>query len=294
VFEDTRSIVEPSGALAVAGIKKYCSLNNWQDKRVVAINSGANMNFDQLRYVAERSDVGQAREALLAVEIPEQPGSFLTFCELLGQRAVTEFNYRFGTRERAQIFVGFALSRGPDKPRVAFVNLVPAEESELELAGEEIKLSDYADTLFESIEPVPIDCEGRTAEQCEEEALEKVLALLAEERASVSSVRRGPKAWDIHVLDSLSGLVIPELANASRMADVGSGSGFPGLTLAAALPDARLLHEFGAAMQQVEAARAQLANDEQWWQQWRERCAELKVIKLATIAAGSLDSQVGS
>ena len=79
IFEDTRSIVEPSGALAVAGIKKYCALNNWQDKRVVAINSGANMNFDQLRYVAERSDVGQAREALLAVEIPEQPGSFLKF-----------------------------------------------------------------------------------------------------------------------------------------------------------------------------------------------------------------------
>ena len=79
IFEDTRSIVEPSGALAVAGIKKYCALNHWQDKRVVAINSGANMNFDQLRYVAERSDVGQAREALLAVEIPEQPGSFLKF-----------------------------------------------------------------------------------------------------------------------------------------------------------------------------------------------------------------------
>ncbi len=109
VFEDTRSIVEGAGALAVAGLKKYCALNAWRDKRIVAINSGANMNFDQLRYVAERSDVGQAREALFAVEIPEQPGSFLHFCELLGSRAVTEFNYRFGTRERAQIFVGFGL-----------------------------------------------------------------------------------------------------------------------------------------------------------------------------------------
>ena len=115
IFEDTRSIVEPSGALAVAGIKKYCALNHWQDKRVVAINSGANMNFDQLRYVAERSDIGQAREALLAVEIPEQPGSFLKFCEILGQRAVTEFNYRHGAKERAQIFVGFALARGKDE-----------------------------------------------------------------------------------------------------------------------------------------------------------------------------------
>jgi len=115
IFEDTRSIVEPSGALAVAGIKKYCALNNWKDKRVVAINSGANMNFDQLRYVAERSDVGQARESLIAVEIPEKPGSFLRFCEILGQRAVTEFNYRYGAKERAQIFVGFALSRGKEE-----------------------------------------------------------------------------------------------------------------------------------------------------------------------------------
>jgi threonine dehydratase len=115
IFEDTRSIVEGAGALAVAGLKKYCALNQWQGKRIVAVNSGANMNFDQLRYVAERSDVGQAREVLLAVEIPEQPGSFLRFCEILGSRAITEFNYRFGSRERAQIFVGFGISRGRDE-----------------------------------------------------------------------------------------------------------------------------------------------------------------------------------
>jgi threonine dehydratase len=115
VFEDTRSIVEGAGALAVAGIKKYCALNQWKDKRIVALNSGANMNFDQLRYVAERSDLGQAREALLAVEIPEQPGSFLRFCEVLGSRAITEFNYRYGLRERAQIFVGFGLARGREE-----------------------------------------------------------------------------------------------------------------------------------------------------------------------------------
>jgi threonine dehydratase len=114
IFEDTRSIVEGAGALAVAGLKKYCALNNWKDKRLVAVNSGANMNFDQLRYVAERSDVGQAREALLAVEIPEQPGSFLRFCEILGSRSVTEFNYRYGRKERAQIFVGFGLTRGKE------------------------------------------------------------------------------------------------------------------------------------------------------------------------------------
>jgi threonine dehydratase len=115
IFEDTRSIVEGAGALAVAGLKKYCALHQWTGKRLVAVNSGANMNFDQLRYVAERSDVGQAREVLLAVEIPEQPGSFLRFCELLGSRAVTEFNYRFGSKERAQIFVGFGISRGREE-----------------------------------------------------------------------------------------------------------------------------------------------------------------------------------
>ena len=118
IFEDTRSIVEGAGALAVAGIKKYCALNQWKDKRIVAVNSGANMNFDQLRYVAERSDVGQAREALLAVEIPEKPGSFLKFCELLGSRAVTEFNYRFGTKERAQIFVGFGIANRQEREEV--------------------------------------------------------------------------------------------------------------------------------------------------------------------------------
>jgi threonine dehydratase len=138
IFEDTRSIVEPSGALAVAGIKKYCALNNWQDKRVVAINSGANMNFDQLRYVAERSDVGQSREALLAVEIPEQPGSFLKFLEILGTRAVTEFNYRHGAKDRAQIFVGFALARGKEERDEVIVKLRAAGYGVTDMTDNEI------------------------------------------------------------------------------------------------------------------------------------------------------------
>ena len=112
VFEDTRSIVEPAGALAVAGIKKYVAREGWRDKRIVAINSGANINFDRLRHVAERADVGGARETLLAVVIPEEPGSFLRFCEMLGNRSVTEFNYRYETHQPAQIFVGFGLSEG--------------------------------------------------------------------------------------------------------------------------------------------------------------------------------------
>jgi threonine dehydratase len=112
VFEDTRSIVEPAGALAVAGLKKYLAREAWRDKRVVAINSGANINFDRLRHVAERADLGGEREALLAVAIAERPGSFLRFCELLGNRNVTEFNYRYESEQGAQIFVSFGLSQG--------------------------------------------------------------------------------------------------------------------------------------------------------------------------------------
>jgi threonine dehydratase len=112
VFEDTRSIVEPAGALAVAGVKKYVAREGCRGKRLVAINSGANMNFDRLRHVAERADLGGEREALLAVVIPERPGSFLHFCEVLGRRSVTEFNYRYAGPDSAQVFAGFALTQG--------------------------------------------------------------------------------------------------------------------------------------------------------------------------------------
>jgi threonine dehydratase len=112
IFEDTRSIAEPAGALAVAGIKKYAAREACHGRTFIAINCGANMNFDRLRYVAERADIGAQREALFAVQIPETAGSFLRFCELLGRRSVTEFNYRFADTQDAQIFVGVALSRG--------------------------------------------------------------------------------------------------------------------------------------------------------------------------------------
>jgi threonine dehydratase len=112
IFEDTRSIAEPAGALSVAGIKKYVARENCQGKTLVSINCGANMNFDRLRHVAERADIGGQREALFAVEIPEEKGSFLKFCQLLGQRSVTEFNYRYASDSAARIFVGMALNEG--------------------------------------------------------------------------------------------------------------------------------------------------------------------------------------
>jgi threonine dehydratase len=112
VFEDTRSIVEPAGALAVAGLKKLSAREHWQGKRLAAITSGANINFDRLRHVAERADLGGEREALLAVCIPERPGSFRQFCEILGRRSITEFNYRYESEAAAHVFVSFSLARG--------------------------------------------------------------------------------------------------------------------------------------------------------------------------------------
>jgi len=110
IFDDTRSVAEPAGALAVAGLKKYVEREKITGQALIAIESGANINFDRLRYVAERTQVGEHREILLAVTIPEHPGSFLDFCKLLGKRSITEFNYRYFDSEQAQIFAGISSS----------------------------------------------------------------------------------------------------------------------------------------------------------------------------------------
>jgi threonine dehydratase len=112
IFEDNRTIAEPAGALAVAGIKRYVAREECREHTLVALNCGANINFDRLRHVAERADIGAQREALLAVEIPEEPGSFLRFCRLLGRRSVTEFNYRYADTRAARIFAGVSLAGG--------------------------------------------------------------------------------------------------------------------------------------------------------------------------------------
>ncbi|HBA65271.1 MAG TPA: threonine ammonia-lyase, biosynthetic [Methylococcaceae bacterium] len=110
IFDDTRSVAEPAGALALAGLKKYAETRKIVDQTLIAIESGANINFDRLRYVAERAQVGEHREILLAVEIPEEPGSFLHFCNRLGNRNITEFNYRYFDARKAQVFVGLSTS----------------------------------------------------------------------------------------------------------------------------------------------------------------------------------------
>lgn len=106
VFEDTRAVLEPAGALAVAGAKAYAARRRLKNRTLVAVASGANMNFDRLRFVAERAEVGEQREAVLAVTLPEQPGSYKRFLSLIGSRNVTEFNYRFNDRKQAHVFVG--------------------------------------------------------------------------------------------------------------------------------------------------------------------------------------------
>ncbi|HEY7987000.1 MAG TPA: threonine ammonia-lyase, biosynthetic [Methylophilaceae bacterium] len=111
VFEDTRTVLEPAGALAVAGMKEYVARHKLNDKTLVAVASGANMNFDRLRFVAERAEIGEKREAVLAVTIPETPGSFKKFCTLLGKRSITEFNYRYADSKEAHVFVGIQVGK---------------------------------------------------------------------------------------------------------------------------------------------------------------------------------------
>ncbi|MHB1528421.1 MAG: threonine ammonia-lyase, biosynthetic [Acidiferrobacteraceae bacterium] len=110
IFEDTRSIVEPAGALAIAGLKRYVALHpRMRSRDLIAIASGANMNFDRLRHVSERAEIGERREAILAVTIPERTGSFRSFCSIIGRHNITEFNYRYSDPEKAQVFVGLQM-----------------------------------------------------------------------------------------------------------------------------------------------------------------------------------------
>jgi len=112
IFEDTRSIAEPAGALALAGLKKYVQRSGVQGQDLLAVVSGANTNFDRLRYISERTEIGEQREAVISVTVPERPGSFKRFCSALGRRNITEFNYRYADAKSAQVFVGLSVTPG--------------------------------------------------------------------------------------------------------------------------------------------------------------------------------------
>lgn len=127
IYDDTRAISEPAGALALAGVKKYIEHTGCSEQNLIAILSGANVNFDRLRYISEVAEIGEGREVILAVTIPEQPGSFQRFCSLIGKRPITEFNYRYSDDRSAQIYVGIKVS-GEAGARQALLEELKAEQ----------------------------------------------------------------------------------------------------------------------------------------------------------------------
>ena len=137
VFEDTRSILEPAGALSVAGIKQYVETSGAKGQTLIAIASGANMNFDRLRHVSERAEIGEQREAVFAVTIPEEPGSFKAFCASLGTRNITEFNYRFSDPREAHVFVGLQV-KNRDEARATIAQLHSQGFNAIDLSDNEM------------------------------------------------------------------------------------------------------------------------------------------------------------
>jgi len=126
IFEDTRAVAETSGALSLAGLKKYIQQTGIEEQTLICINCGANINFDRLQHIAERTELGEQREAILAVTIPEKPGSFKKFCRIIGKRMVTEFNYRYADPEQAHIFVGIQVKPGGEDRQAVIDKLCSA------------------------------------------------------------------------------------------------------------------------------------------------------------------------
>ena len=138
IFEDTRSIAEPAGALALAGLKKYVERTGVRGQQLLAIVSGANTNFDRLRYISERTETGEHREAVISVTLPEQPGAFRTFCSALGRRNITEFNYRYADAGSAQVFVGLSVVPGGDDLAQLLAELNQQGYTTEDLTGNEV------------------------------------------------------------------------------------------------------------------------------------------------------------
>ena len=146
IYEETRLIPEPSGALSLAGVKRFLnqkarSQTSNESMNIVAVLSGANVNFKRLRYIAERADLGEQKEAIFAVTIPEEPGSFHQFCKVVGQRNITEFNYRYSDDKKAQVFVGIALQDGEDEKTSLVQDLFTADYPCMDLSNNEVAKS---------------------------------------------------------------------------------------------------------------------------------------------------------
>lgn len=138
IFEDTRSIAEPAGALALAGMKQYIKREQAHDQQLVAVFSGANVNFDRLRHIAELAELGEHREALIAATIPERPGSFLQFCQALGARQITEFNYRYADHSQAHVFAGVQLRHGVSEKDKLVATLTDKDFAVVDLSSNEL------------------------------------------------------------------------------------------------------------------------------------------------------------
>jgi len=138
IFEDTRTVVEPAGALGLAGLKKYIKREKCKHRNLVTIASGANINFHRLGYVTERTEIGEQREVLMAVTIPERPGSFRDFCHTIGKRSITEFNYRYADSKNAIVFVGIRLSKGLEEKEALISKLRKKNYSVLDMTNNEV------------------------------------------------------------------------------------------------------------------------------------------------------------
>ncbi len=138
IFEDTRSVPEPAGALALTGLKQYVQREKIKDRQLIAIVSGANVNFDRMRHIAELSALGEQREALICTTIPERPGSFRALCHDLGARQITEFNYRYGDTDAAHIFIGVQLRRGVREKNQLLANLKSKGYKVIDLSNDEV------------------------------------------------------------------------------------------------------------------------------------------------------------
>ncbi len=137
-FENTRAICEPAGAVSLAGLKKYVETHQLKKQTLIAINSGSNMNFDRLRHIAERSEFGEQREAIIAVQIPEKPGSFKRFCKIIGKRNITEFNYRYSDNTDAMVFVGLQLSKGIEEKDKIVASLIKGKYKVQDMTDNEL------------------------------------------------------------------------------------------------------------------------------------------------------------
>ena len=138
IYDESRSIMEPAGALALAGLKKYVAREKITEKTLIAVNSGANINFDRLRHVAERAEIGEQKEIIFAVTIPERPGSFHEFCHLLGNRSITEFNYRYADEQNAHVFAGIQLKEGETEKLQILHKLEEKQFSVVDLSNDEL------------------------------------------------------------------------------------------------------------------------------------------------------------